>query len=326
MPKSRVALLSVALTFLGTSTALAASTTPQTIVTSAITSAITNNSIPSSITPSLSSVATPQLAYVSQGASLVYKCAPGSHPQYITKPKPCWLGSSTGATWVLWGDSNAAAWIPALAQVATARKVRLAVFVYPGCTSQFASGSEFGTAVRPENCAAFHRALPLAVKALTPKVVLSAIVGFGFSGKQADVPVFATAWKNTFDAITSGKANIRRVLLGTTPNLGGRNIAACLAASKDRLLLPCSPHYVRNAWTGFNYWTYVQRDITSATTANATLIPVDSLFCETQGVSLNQCPAIVANKLVYVDADHVSIAYMNYIAPALSVLFRTAGL
>jgi hypothetical protein len=235
------------------------------------------------------------------------------------------MGASKGATWVLWGDSNAASWIPAVAQVATSMKVRLAVFVYPGCTSQFESRSEFGTAVRPENCTAFHRALPLAVKALTPKVVLSATVGFGFSGKQADVPVFATAWKNTFDAITSGKTNIRRVLLGTTPNLGGRNIAACLAASKDRLLLPCSPHYVRNAWTGSNYWTYVQRDITSATTANATLIPVDSLFCETQGVSLNQCPAIVANKLVYVDADHVSIAYMNYIAPALSSLFRAAG-
>jgi len=277
------------------------------------------------MTPSLASVATPQLAYAANGSSLAYKCSPGNHPAYITKPVPCWMGASKGATWVLWGDSNAASWIPAVAQVATSIKVRLAVFVYPGCTSQFVAGSEFGTAVTPANCASFHRALPAAVKALAPKVVISAIVGFGFSGKQSDIPAFSTNWKNTFDAITSKNTSIRRVLLGTTPNLGGRNVAACLAASKDKLLLPCSPHYYSGAWYATNYWAYVQRDITSATTAKATLIATNSLFCDTTSASPNQCPSVVANKLVYVDADHVSIAYMNYIAPALTELFRNAG-
>lgn len=235
------------------------------------------------------------------------------------------MGASKGPTWVLWGDSNAASWIPALAQVATSMKVRLAVFVYPGCTSQFVIGSEFGTAVTQANCTSFHGALPGAVKALAPKAVISAIVGFGFSGKQSDIPAFATNWKKTFDAITSKNTSIRRVLLGTTPNLGGRNIAACLAASKDKQLLPCSPHYYSGAWYATNYWSYVQRDITSATTANATLIATDALFCDTTSASPNQCPSIVANKLVYVDADHVSIAYMQYIAPALTELFRNAG-
>lgn len=324
MKRSRAVFLSVAISLLGSSATWAA-TTNQAIVRSAITTAIANNAIPSSITPSLASVATPQLAYAAQGASLAYKCSPASNPKYITKPVPCWMGATKGDTWVLWGDSNAAQWIPAVAQIATATKVRLAVFVYPGCTSQFVDGSESGTAVTKANCASFHRALPAAVKALAPKVVISAIVGFGFTGKQSDIPAFATNWKNTFDAITAKNSSIRRVLLGTTPNLGGRNIAGCLAASKDKLLLPCSPHYYSGAWYATNYWSYVQRDIASASAANATLIRTDALFCDTVSTSPNQCPSIVANKLVYVDADHVSIAYMNYIAPALTELFRSAG-
>ena len=315
----------MALTVLASTAASGAVTTNQTNVHQAIMSAVANNLIPSNVTPSLASVANPTGVYAAQGSSMGFKCSPGSFPKFITKPVPCWLGSPTGVTWVLWGDSNAGSWIPAVAKVAASKKVRLAVFVYPGCASQFVQGTEQGGLVKVADCTAFHRALPAAIKALAPKVVISATLGMGFSGNQSDIPAFATAWKNTFDAITSSKSTIRRVLLGTTPNLAGRNIAACLAAAKDKLLLPCSARYFSGAWYGTNYWSYVQRDIAAATTAKATLIMTDALFCDTTSVSPNYCPSIVANKLVYVDQDHISIAYMNYIAPALTELFGNAG-
>jgi hypothetical protein len=322
--KRRVLALTATISLLATAAVSNAATTNQTTVTTAIMSAISANTIPATMSPTLASVATPTLAYNTQGSSMAYKCSPGYNAKYITKPVPCWFGAASGPTWVLWGDSNAGSWIPAIAKVAQTSNARLAVFVYPGCASQFVQAAEYGTAVSAANCNSFHRALPAAVKTLAPKVVISATIGMGFTGKQSDIPTFATAWKSTFDSVTSNNATIRRVLLGTTPNRGGKNIAACLATSADKKLLPCSPHFYANSWYATNYWSYIQRDITSASTAKATLIPVASLFCDMTSASPNYCPAVVNQKMVYIDQDHVSIAYMNYIAPALTEMFRSA--
>jgi hypothetical protein len=303
-----------------------AGTTNQSLVTSAISAAIASDAQPASLTPTLASVASPTGAYNAQGASLAAKCSPAIVPAYITKPIPCWFGAAAGPVWVLWGDSNAAAWIPALSYVAKAEKARLAVFVYPGCSSLFVGGIESGAAVTPTKCTSFHKALPAAVKAVNPTVVISATIGMGFSGKQADVAGFAANWKSTFATITASKTSIKRVLMGTTPNRGGQNIAACLAAASPKKVLSCSPRYYSNSWYGTNYWVYLQRDVASATASNATLIPVQSLFCDTVSASPNYCPVVVGKYLVTVDADHISTAYMNYISPALLEMMKAAGL
>jgi hypothetical protein len=229
--------------------------------------------------------------------------------------------------WVLWGDSNAASWIPSLSQIAKFERARLAVFVFPGCSSLL-DGTNVGRLVTEKDCQRYHSVLPDVVAKLKPVKLISASLGMGFSGKQADIAAFAASWKSSFDQLVGRRTGVIKVLMGTTPNRAGLSIAGCLATSQQKTILQCSPRFFSGAWYGTNYWSYLQRDVASAGLAGAKLVPVESLFCD---VSLhptrpNYCPAIVGQNLVQVDADHISTAYMQYITPALLEIWKSVGL
>lgn len=303
--------------------AVVPTTAHETAIETAITSAVSQNSHPPMLNPSLATLATPLGIYNAQGSSLQWKCDPQTVVALRTAPKPCWFGAIKGPTWVVFGDSNAGSWLPALDVAAKTLGVRLASFVYPGCTSRTVV-SKFESVTISAPCSQFHSHLAAAVGALKPTVVISATLGEGFSGNASNVAAYAATWKATFDAVTASAPRAKRLLFETTPNTGGNSsIPVCLSQNKD--LLSCSPHYYPGNYYSTNYWMYLQLTKNAAAASNATLVNVAQWFCQTGLKLMNECPAAIGSTLVYVDGDHISQVYMKQIAPALVDELKALG-
>ena len=298
-------------------------------VQTAIRSAISNDRQPTVLNPTLASLATGPTPFT--GSSLADKCSPRLHTNYRTKPIPCMFGATRGSVWVLWGDSHRRLWIPALDIAARLHKVRLAVFVFPGCKSRLIDGSDSGFVDKVNACRSWHAALPAAVSKLKPSVVFSAELADGFSGQQGDVAALAAQWKTAFDTVAGTSASVKRVLLEPTPNLISpsglrRAVPACLSVAANKGVLSCSSKITNDVWTAGNYWTYLMASRASAVAAGATSIPVSQLFCSTAAEAVQSCPVVIGQYVVFADEDHVTKVYMTYVGSAFNELLVAKGI
>lgn len=271
-----------------------------------------------SFTPSLASLSTANGVYNAQGSSLSLNCDPERSEALAQNPKPCWYGDlSAKRIVVLVGDSNAGSWAPVLSLALKQLKFKLADFVYPGCTSQFIklTSAPVGTSDNWQRCNLFHKRVVNTIEGLHPMAIISAQLGEGFSGNPASFLPFAKNWKKTFNLLTSNSPHTIRILMGTTPVNEAGSIPICpsryLSSSTNAGMAICSPHYYPGVNFATNPWSYWQRDELSVSISDAKLIQTYKWFCGFQSATKNYCPAVIGNKLVYVDTDHISIAYMD---------------
>jgi hypothetical protein len=296
---------------------------------------IASSKIPS-FTPSLVSISSAGGVYKAQGSSLSEKCDPMVSETLAIHPEPCWFGDlQSEKVVVLIGDSNAGNWTPALSGALKELHLKLAAFIYPGCTSQFIvfTAKNFPNQSAGGNyarCNLFHRKVVEVVNALRPFAVISAQLGEGYSGKSKALSVFAADWKSTFARLTSANPNALRIMLGTTPVEPVFSIPVCLsrfsASVASTWMTSCSPHYYPGDYRITNLSSYLQRDQISATAADAKLIPTYKWFCTFQNSIKDYCPAVINHTLVYVDTDHISIAYMTSLVGVLKGALVNAGL
>jgi hypothetical protein len=295
--------------------------------------AVTSHTKLPSFTPSLTSLSTSAGVYTAQGSSLSFECDPANSEHLAKSPKPCWQGDTRSKdVVVLLGDSNAGNWEPALSLALLQLKMKLAVFVYPGCSSQFVKQSPAPIA-NGENwrwCNLFHASVVGAIEKLHPKAIISAELGEGFSGKAASFLPYADNWKTTFDLLTAKSPGTIRILMGTTPvNVAGP-VPVCLSryvsSSTNAGMAACSPIYYPGTNFSTNPWSYWQRDLVSARVSGAKLIQTYKWFCGFQSTVKDYCPAVIGNNLVYVDTDHISIAYMETLQNVVKTELVAAGL
>jgi hypothetical protein len=309
-------------------------------VQQAIQASITLGVVPSDVNPPLADTATEKKVWFTQGISMVVTCDPAGNPAQLTHPVGCVLGDTASPkVMVLFGDSNAASWIPALDVVAKQRHYRLVVFVYPGCGSQIPLPTESVTTTTYDampavlaKCAVYHQHLAAAIQAVHPVVLISAHVGMDGGGTTASWATYAAGWKYTFDQVSRANPHAMRFLMETTPNVGrtklpggSNNIATCLSVHPTHLLL-CSPSYIVGRDSPWSVQTYRDRDAYAAPRAGATLIPTVQWFCRTVKSGVSVCPAVIAHRLIYVDQDHVSIVYMHFIAGLVQAALVQDGL
>jgi SGNH domain (fused to AT3 domains) len=288
-----------------------------------VTAAAASSTFPRTLTPTLASVITTQGRYLAQGSSLAASCDPEIHHNLIATPKPCWFGASTSShVAILFGDSNAGSWLPAIDGAMKALHLRLAAFIYPGCVSRLAAPKN--APANSPTCDQWHHHLIPVIRSMHATAIISAELGEDFTGSSPNFSAFASTWKATFDEV-SGPRTLR-ILLGTTPNATS-SIPACLARAQGtpNFESTCSPHYYPGVYYQTNYFSYIQRDIASAQAAHAHLIPVQQWFCQTSEPIKNLCPAVIGSTLVYVDTDHISIAYMQGLAGVLAQQLASAG-
>jgi hypothetical protein len=282
-----------------------------------IKSSVKIQSIPPSLTPSLSTLASPSEIKTNQGSSWIRpSCSPQLNATIAAHPVPCWYGDPHGVkTVVLYGDSNAGNWIPALDAVTKLLKYRLAVFAFPSCATPFVPETKTGAGYFPipfngtvdgpvwTQCATWHAAVGPAAAALKPSAVIAVSGPWMYSGREIDENAWIKGFSEMFSALTKGHSTVKRILLGSSPIMP-EDVPICLSEHQSQVQA-CAEHYTFG--TGY-YGGILARDVAIAQATNATLIPVTPLFCID-----DDCSPIVKNYVVFVDQDHTTIAYSTYL-------------
>jgi hypothetical protein len=286
---------------------------PQTLLTR-IAAAITANKLPSNLNPSLADILA-KGAFQFEGQSQITRaCDYYDHPELANNPSPCLYGSKMSTkTVVLWGDSNAGNWIPALDAVFATLGYRLAYFGFPGCATAFVTVGESGNFADPGHsaaCNAFHAALPAAVRALKP-VALFAVSGAAFyTSTSALMSQWVTGVATAFTQLSTGLTGVRRFVIGTSPMMTS-DIPTCLSLH-DNDMTTCWLNAQSRA-----YPLQLTRDAAEAKASNATLLPISSWFCLG-----NTCPGVEGSTLIYADLDHTTKVFALETVPLWLPLLR----
>jgi hypothetical protein len=226
----------------------------------------------------------------------------------VTKPGVCTFGDPNSSTIiVLFGDSHAAQWFPALEQLATQHHWRLEVMTKKGCPT--AAISVFSPMVDRElnECDAWR--VNVAQRVAIERPALMVMSSFRYReqmGAWAGVDP-NEAWQRglttTLDTFTPLAKKV--LVLGDTPTPKSdvpscvashtKNVETCAAARADA---------VRDDRL------QIERDV--ATAHGDAFVPTSDWLCTDTA-----CPVIVGNVLVYRDSNHLTATAAAWLAPYL---------
>jgi peptidoglycan/LPS O-acetylase OafA/YrhL len=279
------------------SRALSDAPAPQTRLTELLTSSPT--ALPSNLAP--------PLPRVKSSRSAVYRDS--CHVDHAaTGTRPCVYGArSSSRTVVLFGDSHAAQWFPALQRLATARGWRLVSLTKASCKIAdvtIVSNHEPYTA-----CDTWRSNAMARIRTLRPVLVVVSSSDAGDPARPAADPLrqWTTGFENTFR--TLGATGTRVAALLDTPWPKGDPIDC--AARNSLQLRACANHLpdaTRDATRGLAIRT------AASTTATTVIDPTPWLCAPHTGI----CPVVVADTAVYRDDSHLSEAYAEALAPVLA--------
>ncbi len=285
-----------------TPTTSGATTTPGS-TSDALAHSLDITTIPADLTPPLSDFTSPSTAWPATARSIVSRCDAYSNPKLQSAPTPCLLGDPTGTkTIVLAGDSNAAGWAPALDQGLRSSGYRLAVFPFSGCPVADMTYTGLINGQSSSKCNTWHSSVTSAILGLHPDAVILASVA-SIPGVDLTTPQWSAGIKKFFDAVSTGANPPARILFGTYPQMVA-NIPECLSAHANPQDCSVTGRY----WQLFQANT-LERDRRNAQVASAHLIPAVQWLCAPKG-----CSPVIGTTLVYVDADHLTMAYSLSIA------------
>ena len=257
--------------------------------------------VPRNLTPSLRRVAADQ--------PRIYRDKCSSEFTDATIRRPCAYGEIGSATTVvLFGDSHAGAWFPALEEIARQRRWRLVVVTKSACSA--ASVRIFQAKLnRPfDECVAWRESAWDYIAGLHPAAVVMASAAAG--GDLADPAgepdaVWTAGWARSADRLAQTGA--RLYLIEDTPYQRA-DVPDCLSA---HLLDPraCTVD------AGSALPNPTRRRMIHAAMRQRGITTIDPTpwFC-----TATACPVIVGNVLVYRDASHVTATYSRLLARLLS--------
>jgi peptidoglycan/LPS O-acetylase OafA/YrhL len=239
---------------------------------------------------------TPSLRHASSDNPGIY--ADGCEVTYTSStPIPCSYGSG-GKTIVLFGDSHAAEWYPALQQMVDASGDTLVTQTKSACASidieQTWEGAPY------TSCDTWRDAVIAQLRAHPPAMVV--LADFASSATGADP---AADWQRGMEStIRTLAAFTTVVLLADTPNLRD-SPGVCLSAHLDD-----TASCTKTAAAALAAPGRVGTAAAAASTGTP-LIDLTGYFCS------DVCPPIIGNVLVYRDSHHMSATYSASLAGPL---------
>jgi hypothetical protein len=259
--------------------------------------------VPSNLTPRLAAATKALPLIVSNGCHL-------QHPG--VRSKPCVYGDTTSNTSVvLFGDSHAAAWFPALDLISQQQHWRLVDLTKAGCppaevTIEF-SGSPY------TNCTQWRHNAMSQIAALHPALVITAwarYVDEPESRPLAGVPQGSrSAWDNgVLASFTFLRRNATHVLfISDTPTL--EQWAPDCVSGHLSDVRPC----LTSRSASVRYPAIKAQELALAKRAGIPRFDPASLFC-----TPTVCPVIVGNVIMYRDNAHMTPQWSRFIAPVLA--------
>jgi len=252
--------------------------------------------VPRNVTPSLEDAPADEAEPYADDANLGYA---------EDDPAPGVYGDSDGPRVVLWGDSHAANWAPALARIAREDGLRLETHTKSGCSSGFASHVLDG---RPYAACDRWRAAVLTELAADPPALL-VVASYAWE-ELPDGHDAAAEWRSGLREIVSELPGTRIVFLADTPRFDEEPIE-CLAENLDSALECAVPADDALGGPG----TIAMAEV--ATESHAELVDLNDYLC----VALDGeriCPVIIGSHTVYRDRHHLTATYARELADPLA--------
>jgi peptidoglycan/LPS O-acetylase OafA/YrhL len=228
----------------------------------------------------------------------------------VTTPGPCTFGDpASPVSVVLFGDSHAAQWFPALDAVATQHHWKLEVLTKKGCPS--ADIPVFSTMVNRElrECEAWRVNVAARVGAEHPTVMIMSSFRYRRQmGEWAGVEP-NEAWRQgltkTLDTFVPLVSKV--LVLGDTPTPAG-DVPSCVAAH----LTHVSSCAAARSDAVRDDRLQVERDVAAG--HGAAFTSTSDWLC-----APTACPVIVGDVLVYRDSNHITATAAEWLAPYIEV-------
>ncbi|MFC8086385.1 acyltransferase family protein [Streptomyces sp. NPDC057340] len=249
----------------------------------------------------------PPLPRVKSARSALYR--DGCHvDRAATRPRSCVYGDRTSSrTVVLFGDSHAAQWFPALRRLADARGWRLVPLTKASCK---AADVTIVNLHKPYTACDTWRSHALErINALRPALVVVSSSDAGDPARPAADPLhqWTTGFEHTFRALHSSGARVAALL--DTPWPKGDPVDC---AARNSLQLRACAHHLPDAVRDATRGRAVRA--AASTTGTTVVDPTDWVCAPRTGV----CPVVVADTAVHRDDSHLSEAYAEALAPVLA--------
>lgn len=282
--------------------ARAATQTYTQYVRQVIANSVLRKSVPSNLTPSLSTVASERPTPYRDDCHA---------PVSVTNIKLCYYGPAGGdKTIALFGDSHAAHWYPAVLQIAYARGWRFLYATKSGCPAPEIS---LYIAVADRNyveCDQWREKALQMLEAEQPDVILvqSSVHYNGVADRSKGT--LAEQWaRGTRSMVRRLRVNSRVIVFRDTPN--AKVIAPkCIAANRSDVRV-CN-RLRSDAYTK-PYLRKLEWDL--AKQGGATVVDSFRWFCT------DRCPVIVGRRQVYRDHTHMTITYSKFLAPIVAKVY-----
>lgn len=252
----------------------------------------------------------PGLAHVDKDQPEIY--ANGCHLGFgpTTAPGACAYGDVDATTTVvLFGDSHAAQWFPALDSIATEQGWRLLSRTKSSCSPVSVTVASSTHEGEYEECTTWRANVLDEIDEIKPALV---IIGATDEEEILDVTgdgaaEWGAGWTTTLDRVTASAGRV--AALTDTPRATGKRAPDCLALNEDdvRGCVKDQPYEI-GAPARREAGIAAQRE------EGVTVVGTKDWFCVDGG-----CPFIVDDTLVYRDQHHISTVYAQFLS---KVLFR----
>jgi len=228
----------------------------------------------------------------------------------VNTPKTCLYGDLNGnRTIVLFGDSHAAQWMPALHQVAAANGWRLVVHVKKACpTADIPTDKDRNRT----DCAVWREDVLQQMGQLRPDLVVMSAYRYkqvgAAAGRDPD-----TVWQEGLDLTLSKlRPSVGKVLLLGDSATPSADVPSCLASnvSSVQQCMSSRDAAVRPGRLA------VERSL--AAKYDASFIPTSDWMCTN-----TSCPPVVGNVLMYRDNSHITATASAFLAPYVEAAVRS---
>jgi peptidoglycan/LPS O-acetylase OafA/YrhL len=225
-----------------------------------------------------------------------------------TAPPGCIFGDpASPTTVVLYGDSHAAHWFPAMERLSRQRHWKLVELSKTSCSAADLTLWHDMLKRAYTECTLFHRSALTRIAELKPALV---VIGSSFNYRpaqpEADLAAqWTAAWDRTFTQLGAGGTRIAAI--ADTPYMGG-SVPQCLAAPANEKHIGNCTHTLGSVLRGPE-----QRRVflKYGGSGRATIINPITWFCT------DICPTVVGNVLVYRDSNHMTTTYSTVLASLL---------
>ncbi|GLY27957.1 acyltransferase family protein [Kineosporia sp. NBRC 101731] len=271
-----------------------------------LTAAVKNDALPKNLTPSLEGAA--------RDLPPVYFDGCHRELEGVTAPRSCenFGDASSKREVVLFGDSHAAQWWPAMNQISKQKKWRLASFTKSACTA--ADVTIYLELVKRNytECIQWRKNTIARINQMKPALVVmsaNADGGEALNGDGSQDERWVDGWRRNAEAIQASGAKVVYLDDSAWPKV---NVPECLS-TKPTQISECAASE-RQATTAPDRRKLLREMFEDI---GGTVVDPMPWFCARKG-----CPTVVGDMLVYQDDSHVTQVYAKFLAPILGEKLR----